>query len=558
MPTRRRRLSLRLTQKPENEIPIFRVRLSLVHRVIPSSGVSAKWFRENADRRALANAPVSFLLSPHFPENPTMNLRTIAVLLGSTLGATASPAVALQCGQVESSTIVASDAGPHENFGRALEMSEDWIAVGAKQNGVPDPDGMVYLYARGAVLQEIRIDPPAAALGGDFGEALDVDGDFLVVGEPDFDLHRGRVHVYRYDGALWSLQQTLEGAMGIDARYGMSVCLDAAAGRLAVGVPVVNSVEIYKLELGTWQHEQRIRPLVDGGTGWDISLQGNQIALGAPEDAGDRGAVYLYELEGAHWSFAKKIVHPETDAEDHFGCSVDLEGNEILIGCRQYEIGPLETGSAFMYEKSGSDWVLSETFHLPVAEEFAQMGFGVARDGNVALVSCQYGIAPSGDRGIVLQYRKQGDDWILQQSLYRRPPGFSSNFGGRVAVHGNTALAADITGTGLAHMSGTVKVFELPDLSLGITNDTPNLGEPFFVDACGGAPGNPGMVFLVGVNGVPVFVNLFPASFDNSGSFGFLGAYGPGLAGLLLDLQIFGVDGSGKVRASNVASLDFQ
>ncbi len=471
-----------------------------------------------------------------------------------TLGA---PAPARQCSQTESFQLYASDGFQLDLYGRDVDVSEDWIVVGAADQGF-NPNGSAYVYTRGPFFQEIKLDPPAPGISGGFGSRVEIDGNLLVVSEIHFDQSRGRVHVYQYAGGLWALMQTIEGAPE-DAYFGAAVSIDAAAGLIAIGARYSESVRIYGLASGAWSLLRKLTPLLPGQFGASVCLDGNRLAVGAPYDGNGRGAVYVYEGSGILWALKQKLIHAETDADDLFGNSVSMEGDDLLIGAPGLDFGGVEVGSAFTYARAGDVWVAGQRLDVPFPMQNDRMGWDVELDGDVAVVSCAGAIAPTGAEGLVYQYRKQGSLWVEQQTLYRAIPSASSSFGVAVSVKDGLVVATDYVGTGLVVQAGTVFGFELPDLSLAVSPSSPNVGELIFVDSCGGAPGHPMALFAVGVNGVPVFVNLIPGSFDGQGSFGLFAPYNdPALAGSTIDLQAYGLDASGVVRGSNVESIMFQ
>ncbi|HRI26643.1 MAG TPA: FG-GAP repeat protein [Chitinophagales bacterium] len=59
----------------------------------------------------------------------------------------------------------------------------------------------------------------------------------------------------------------------------------------------------------------------------------DQIAvIGAPGDATNKGAVYIYDLVGTTWQARPKLVAIDGAVNDKFGASVAVNSNMIVIG----------------------------------------------------------------------------------------------------------------------------------------------------------------------------------------------------------------------------------
>ncbi len=83
-----------------------------------------------------------------------------------------------------------------------------------------------------------------------------------------------------------------------------------------------------------------------------LSIYGDRLAIGARHDyerAFRAGAVLLYRWDGAAWQFERKIFAPDASERALFGNRVDLEGNMLVVGARDYTTDDgTKTGAAYL------------------------------------------------------------------------------------------------------------------------------------------------------------------------------------------------------------------
>jgi hypothetical protein len=101
--------------------------------------------------------------------------------------------------------LTASDAALNDHFGESVSMSGDVIAIGSPLHdpGVAD-GGAVFIFAYDGAAWSVEDKLVLGGPGGEnFGAAVAVSGDLLVVGAPLQDTQTGFVYPFRFDGATW-------------------------------------------------------------------------------------------------------------------------------------------------------------------------------------------------------------------------------------------------------------------------------------------------------------------------------------------------------------------
>lgn len=238
-----------------------------------------------------------------------------------------------------------------------------------------------------------NFEPPAMA---GFGAAVAVGEDVVFVGEPRNIMRPGIVYVYRRDASgAWTEQAQLTAS-------------DAAIG---------------------------------DGFGAALALEGGTLLVGATDQNGGRGAVYVFQRDGDAWQQAAQLTATDGAEGDGFGAALALEGDIALIGAP----GSADrTGAVYAFRReSAGTW--SSDGELQASDAAADAGFGaaLALDGDAALVA-----APSKDRGAgaVYAFRLEAGAWQESGTLQATTaddeqelvPG--TGFGAAVAFQDGTAL----------------------------------------------------------------------------------------------------------------------
>lgn len=258
--------------------------------------------------------------------------------------------------------LTASDGGAFHNFGSKVAMQGDYIIVSAQGND--DFAGAVYVYYRneggtdnwGEVQKLMAKDRRS---GDYFGTSLAINNDQIAIGAYGVDdkgRSSGAVYTYQLNGAAWSATGKVSDNEGAaNDRFGSSVAIDEQT--LIVGASRDNkagSIVIFEKAGDDWK--QSLKIFASDGKAMDrfgnsISLDKNRLAVGADCVDGFMGAVYLFErnLGGSNnWGELAKIQAEDGDVNDHFGKSISLSGEYLLIGSEGHEMG---MGATYLFRK---------------------------------------------------------------------------------------------------------------------------------------------------------------------------------------------------------------
>ncbi|MFT5052286.1 MAG: RHS repeat-associated protein [Chlamydiales bacterium] len=238
-----------------------------------------------------------------------------------------------------------------------------------------------------------------------------------------------------------------------DASAGDSFGSVAATGSwLAVGARLddamgTDSGSVYLFQ-GTGANWSEVQKLVasDGGSGdafgSQIAMSGNLLVVSAPQDNADAGSAYVFRNEGGFWSQAQKLVAMDGAAGDRFGTSIDVRGNEIVVGAYNHQ----SLGAAYVFRDEGGTF--SQVTKLQ--SDVSLFGYSVAIAGDT--------IAVGGIEGVAL-YRAEGAFWSLENLLVN-PDGPGSIFGIAVALSAGQLAVGAWLDDQMASNAGAVHMYD--------------------------------------------------------------------------------------------------
>src|SRR5262245_15292560 len=98
-------------------------------------------------------------------------------------------------------------------------------------------------------------------------------------------------------------------------------------------------------------------------TGEALAVDGDVAVLGAPfdDDFGSwSGSAYVYERVGGQWVEAAKLHASDAVSDDRFGFSVAIDHGVIVVGTRYKQDMGYGTGAAYVYEQVGGVWTQTQ------------------------------------------------------------------------------------------------------------------------------------------------------------------------------------------------------
>jgi hypothetical protein len=367
-------------------------------------------------------------------------------------------------------------------IGSAVAIDEGVALVGARREpagGVVE-SGVVHMFrstGHGApwVEDSAALLPPSPEAGGHFGAAVAVHGDLAVVGAPYRDslstFDEGAAYVFEItpSGAVFQDRLLPYHLMDPGDQFGAAV--DVHGDYVVVGSPGddedatdAGRVTVYRRPSSgpTWGAPEGIMPppspQAGDALGFSVAIEGDVLAVGAPfhaEGGFASGVVYLYlrnSSSPATWEYVATLQPSMPVDDSHFGYSLDLRDGHLIVGAPGIE-------AAFVYRRLPTGvWAFQGRLD-GVGCADAQFGTAVAIDTPRALVG-----AP-GESAAVAFHRTGPATWIDGERFQVKP--FSSNYGASVAMSGERLLIGAPYFDGAATDAGRVDFVGNPAFARG-------------------------------------------------------------------------------------------
>lgn len=292
-----------------------------------------------------------------------------------------------------------------------------------------------------------------------YGFSVAVSGHTAVMGAPqdeDRAFFAGSAYVQFQEDGLWVQQAKLIGSTtGTSDRFGYDV--DIFGDTIVVSAlfadgasPVSGTAFVFQRNGTTWTEIQELAPN-DGANGdWfgrAVSLDGDTLAIGAPQDD-DRGlnsgSVYVFVRSGGTWVQQAKIAPADGFAHDNFGQSVAVSGDSLLIGSPFDDDRGSSSGSAYVFTRSGSNWTQQAKLTGTDSTSQDAFGYAVGLAGDRAIVGAYnanvgiFGV----EAGAAFIYDRQAGVWSAGQKIIPAARADRDFFGWSVAVEGDDAIVA--------------------------------------------------------------------------------------------------------------------
>jgi len=244
-----------------------------------------------------------------------------------------------------------AEASKPEIFGRRLSLNEDRLIIGNSNSAFADPavpgTAFIFQFVDTTWQLEAELNGPDALASNSFGKAVEIVGDTAAVADTNIDepnTNPNVVFIYSRDNEQWSLTQQISppdtpSAIG----FGLALALDGDADTLVIGayqdLGQLGSIYVYQRNGEQWVFEQKLTaseafgPWAFLGVSVAINDAGDTIVGGAFDDfeAGfEAGAAHVFRKDGNHWYEAAKLLPPE--GNEDFGVTVSISGDVGVIG----------------------------------------------------------------------------------------------------------------------------------------------------------------------------------------------------------------------------------
>ena len=382
--------------------------------------------------------------------------------------------------------VTATAAGATDLLGASVALDGDTALLGApgRSDGVA-ACGAVLVRGRdsggvdswGAVTE---ISPADCVAGQEFGQAVDVDGDIAVVGAPGDDAVAGNAGaayvLYRNEGGAdnWGEIAKLTAPDGVlDAEFGAAVAVSGDI--IIVGAPWdddegsrTGAIYLFGRNTGgadNWGLHRKLTAsdaaeLSDFGAA--VAFEGDTIVVGAPADDGEgqnAGAAYILQQNWGgtnQWGEVRKLVASDATMTWGFGNAVAISGDLVVVGSETHDgLGNL-AGAAYVFDRhtGGSDtWGELAQLFASDGEAGDYFGSAVGVDGDLVTVGAKGnndGGAFAGATFLYLRDEGGADNFGEVKQALASDPAWQAYLGTSAAISGPVVVAGAL-GWGADH-----------------------------------------------------------------------------------------------------------
>lgn len=413
----------------------------------------------------------------------SLNLPLRTVLVAFSLWAAGS--VAAKGGPPWNPTLLrAGDGTGNDNFGWALAIDGTTALVGAiRRIEMGKESGAVYVFERsgGGWRETGKLSARGVGAGAWFGMALSLAGDRAAVGSGELGgqlpaggiavvrpgkapwshtaerLATGTVYVFQRQATTWSATARLVGSgASFGARFGAAVALDG--DRLAVGAPGegedAGAVYVFRHDAQGWHEEARLLPegLQKADYGQAVALRGDTLVVGSR--SGRQVDLFHRQLDG--WRKEASLLDPAPEAGTGFGMALSLRAGELLVGAPSTNDMLIVPPAAYLFRREAGGWRQIARFALE-----GQPDFGFAR-----MVVLGAGTASVLGSHEVYRFRAAADGWRQEEKLDLGPEAAPQVNAHSLAADGTQVLMGASLWGGDAASAEVVAVFT-PDAGAG-------------------------------------------------------------------------------------------
>ena len=349
-------------------------------------------------------------------------------------------------------TVAPSDYTGRELFGSSVSIDGEVAVVGARSASIDDARvGAAYVFTKEGSnwIERAKLFASDPVDGHSFGSSSAIDGDTIVIGNPDHDgrgRRTGKAYVFETAGEAWiETVALLPDDVVEEDRFGISVAVQGDV--ILVGAPGdfddTGRVYVYERSNNSWNLKTTLVP--DGASkgdffGSSIAIDGNRVVISSSRDRVNgilTGSAYIFSQENGEWSQEAKISN-DGSPNENFGIDVSISGDWVAVGASSATDIDSNSGAAYLFNRNGNSWQRTGKIIASDLERRDYFGASVSIDGDLLSI----GTTGSFNVGAAYLYRWNGNTWDHTAKLTAKYPDSRDRFGADLSLSGNTLLVA--------------------------------------------------------------------------------------------------------------------
>jgi hypothetical protein len=177
--------------------------------------------------------------------------------------------------------------------------------------------------------------------------------------------------------------------------------------------------------------------------GFAVSLDGDTALIGAYQDddkGSDSGSVFVFVRSGGSWSLQAKLLADDGATPDHFGWPVILEGDTAIVGANGATDAGSYSGAAYVFVRSGVTWSQQAKLVAPLPQAWDYFGLSLALSGDTAVIGNIKDDDRGRDSGSAHVFTRTAGVWTHQAKLLASDGASYDYFGFSASLVGDTVI----------------------------------------------------------------------------------------------------------------------
>jgi uncharacterized protein (DUF2345 family) len=390
--------------------------------------------------------------------------------------------------------LTASGGAPKDELGSSVAISGNTVVVGAPGCLGCGFVGAAYVYEMpangwGSMTQTAKLTASDGVANNQFGFAVSISGETIVVGAHGDNGGRGAAYVFVEPASGWTDMTDTAKLTDSDsaARELLGRSVSISGNTVVAGAPLA-TIGAYKQQgaayvfvepVGGWASMTQTAMLTAAGgvsygqMGYSIGISGNTIVAGGPSPVPNRtavpGAAYLFVEPASGWASmtqTAKLTSSDGVTGDRVGNFVGISGNTVVVGAPLATVGShIQQGAAYVFVEPVSGWAnMTQTAKLTSwdGERASYFGRSVAISGNEVVVGApNQKVGSNAAEGEAYEFVEPANGWAnMTETAVLSPLGAGKNdvVGCRVGVDGVTVVVGAYGWPG-GSMTGAAFIF---------------------------------------------------------------------------------------------------
>ncbi len=426
---------------------------------------------------------------------------------------------------LQTNKLTAPDSSAGDQYGTSVSLYNDLALVGSPfDDDLGSGSGSAYLYQflAGNWSLVTKFSGSDTSASHQFGRSVSIYNSRIMIGATSArnssNVSSGAVYVFDFDGSNWVETTKLSASDGdFGDRFGVSISLESDRVIIGAESDDINSsfrdsgaAYVFDYNGTSWSQTTKLTAFDRNKRdffGHSVALSGDKVIVGSfGDDAGsltDFGSAYVYEFNGNHWSPVTKLIASDAANFDNFGTSVSLLGNRALIGASGDDDNGSSSGSAYVFDFDGTQWIESDKLVASGPSNNNRFGHSTSLQNDKLVV----GTSIASIQGSAFVFDFDGTTWN-QTGVLQPSNDLMNDFGISVSIFGDKVIGGANNHNEYGSGSGAAYIFDLTAFSVagtvtGLASGNElilqnNLGDDTVISADGSFKFNTG--FLTGAS----------------------------------------------------------